>query len=99
MQMIDVVWSAHCDDVYVAKRHTTLLPPWCDCTDNAESAVNTICRDFFRPDIWEEWIGLDDSDWTVQVEIHSPPSIAGLYEVELERVTEARSRRLKSKAA
>lgn len=92
--MVDVVWSADCDGVYVAKRHTTLLPPWAGIEDNAETVAKMICEDFFDARVWDEWIGYDNS-WSVQVELHSPPSIAGLYDVDLDRVTKATAYRRK----
>lgn len=92
MSLIDVIWSADYEGCFIAKRNTTLLPPWADSVLNGESAVQNICQDFFTSAVWEEWIG-DDPDWTITLEIHTPPSIAGSYEVELERVTKASAKR------
>lgn len=94
MASVEIVWSADSDGIFIAKRHTTLLlGSWADCESNGETAVNDICDDFFTARIWEEWIGMDDDSWTINVEIHSPSSIAGIYEVELERVTKSSARK------
>lgn len=95
MSLIDIIWSADCDGVFIAKRHTTLLPPWADCALNAESVASEICQNFFTDEVWRQWIGNDDTRWTIDLEIHSPASIAGNYEVELERVTKAQARKVK----
>lgn len=89
---VDVIWSASCDGVFAAKRHTAILPPWAGISVNAENVAQSVCEDFFTQAIWEEWVGLDDDAWTVDLEIHSPAAIAGNFEVELTRVTKASAR-------
>lgn len=89
---VDVIWSADCDGVFVAKRHITILPPWAGISVNAESVAQAVCEDFFTASVWEEWIGLGDSSWTVNLEIHSPADIVGDFEIDLARVTKASAR-------
>jgi hypothetical protein len=87
---IEIIWSAYDDGVYIAKQQTTLLVgDWAASKVNAADAVRKVCEDFFRPDIWHEWIGSDEARWRVIIDVHSPPSIAGSYAVVLERVTRA----------
>jgi hypothetical protein len=85
---------------FIANKEETLLGDWADCSSNGESAANDICANLFDHNLWDDCFGGDATSERVQVEIHSPPSIAGLYEVDLERVVKASATlRRKSKEA
>ena len=90
--MIDVSLSMKSPDAppEAAQRWDTILPPWAE-TDG-ESAVNAAVEAFFDVETWDEWFGLDESDTRVMVTVESPASIAGTYEVRLERVTQAHAK-------
>jgi len=99
-QAITVRWSAWHQDAredgrapFVA-HWDCILPSWADCEGNAQSVVNDICADFFTDEVWQQEFGLEDCSAEIEVEIHSPSSIAGRYIVDLERVTKASARLL-----
>lgn len=96
---VDVRWEVAQEDdadfVGGTGKQLTLLPgEWARGWGNAESAAAHVASDYFNTEMWEEWIGLDDSSATVRLRIHSPEEIAGEYLVNLERVTNARARRI-----
>jgi hypothetical protein len=91
---VDVVWSAtNEDDEDFArpeiKRNLYLAPPWADCESNGEAVAQDLAEDWLRPHVWVQLIGDDDWDANVLIRIHAPPSIAGTYRVECERVIKA----------
>src|SRR4051812_9150549 len=90
---VNVIWSAHSEGIYATRRGCTILPAWAGLAVNAETAAETVAQDFFDASIWQQFVGADDNDFSVTVEIHAPEEIAGIYEVELERVTRAKARK------
>src|SRR5687767_3144632 len=99
MATTEIKWSADFDGVYIAKQQTTLLSGWwAGQADNATAAVQEICEDFFTSEVWQEWVGMDDNDWMIQVEIYEPEAISGTYEVGLERTVKASARKLSAKS-
>lgn len=104
MTTVDIEWSAsheYGDMGGVADKQTTILSgAWADCEANAESAVNDIVEDFFRCDReWREEFGDDDDSDRILVCVYSPPSIAGEYRVDLERVIKARATKVVKESA
>lgn len=83
----DVVWSADDDGVWIAKRHTTLLP-LCDCMA-PKRAAEKICRDYFTASVWSEWTGSDEDRIKITLTIHEPPIVSGEYVIDLQRKTVA----------
>jgi hypothetical protein len=71
-----------------AERWDTILWPWAEL--DAETGVRVATEDYFDTEKWDEWFGPDLSNAHVLVTVHSPASIAGIYSVELWRVTKAR---------
>lgn len=99
---VDIEWSASLEGGIpggFAYRQTTILSgDWADCEGNAESAVKDVVEDFFAySEYWRDWFGDDDDSAHILVCIHSPPSIAGEYTVDLERVIKASAMRVAAK--
>lgn len=93
---IDVVWSCYPDDGEepLTFRHTTMLEEWADSSSNACSVASEIAADFFNnAGVFGDNFGDSDSG-NVLIEIHEPSSIAGKYDVDLERSIMARARRI-----
>ena len=97
--MISIIWSATVEDDAdfvgaFAKKHEYLAPDWADSEGNADSAVQDLIERWFGSDEWVELFGEDDDSATILVEIDSPPSIAGRYRVDLDRVVKARANKM-----
>lgn len=96
--VVSVFWSATFEDSEnnggIASNVETLMPPWVDSESNGEDAVDYICEHYFDHEIWDQEFGIDDEAVTIRFELHKPPSIAGTYSVDLDRVTKARARKL-----
>lgn len=61
---------------------------------DAEDYAQAVAECYFAQDNhWAENYG-DDECTTIKVEIHTPESIAGVFEVDLERTVKARARRM-----
>lgn len=82
---VSVIWKAtetHTETVLVDGCETILSGEWANCEDNAESAVQECCEDYFRG---SEYADLED----ISVTVTDPASISGLYEVSLRRIVKA----------
>lgn len=104
MKPIEVLWSAtDCADIDDEKAWetpivtdwSTELQPWAEVATNGERAAEVVLEHYFGTSEWEKQFGADADTWMVHVVIHSPPAIAGRYEVDLERVTKARAKELR----
>lgn len=95
MATTDVVWDMSSDGVLVTKdKQTTILRGQYWDTDGGCYAAQEIAEDYVRPSLWDEWIGPDDYEWVVEMEIYQPAALAGKYEVELRRIVKANARLL-----
>lgn len=72
-----------------------LLGGWADCEANAEAAVGDVVTNWFDDKEWDRWFP-EQTRGTIVVEICEPTSIAGKYDVDLERVTKAHVTALRS---
>lgn len=97
-EAVTVQWSMHetyNEENVIARDKTAIMPSWADCEGNAESVVNDICEDFFTDALWLEFAGDDIGDGLdVVVRVTAPPSIAGDYQVGLDRPIKARAHRM-----
>jgi hypothetical protein len=72
----------------------TLLPPWAGIGINAESAAQACVADYFgQHNVWRDWFG--DEEWRgkITVVVTAPADIAGKFELDLERIVAATSKR------
>lgn len=86
--MTSIIWSAWYDgDKPLAVRNEFLGAPWMDCEGNASDAVKELSDTFWLgcDSLWTTLAGDSDS-FDVIVEVHSPLSIAGRYNVRLKKV-------------
>ncbi len=74
-----------------AKRRIQDLPDWADLACNHSAAAQAVCELFFEPGwgAWERFIGEDQDQVAVIIEIRKPTAMAGRYRVELRRRIEA----------
>ena len=86
--LIDVMWNASEDDVWITQKHLTILPPWAGIASNAEAVAASVMENYFDPIEWFERYG-DDHQTTVDVEIISPEAVAGKFRVKLEQKIKA----------
>ena len=78
---VDVIWSFFDNK----EQHKTILETWAANPSSAETVAEIVCHMFFT----------DSNDFnTVTINIHSPQSAVGQYEVRLKRVTQTRARKL-----
>lgn len=97
---VSICWTAaHEDDTefdnpFASKHETILRGEWADCSENGEAAVRDVMEDYFGEIEWNDQFADDWNSGAVVVEIHSPPSIAGRYAVDLEKIVRAHARKL-----
>lgn len=87
------------DGAPMVERTSTLglFPP---TSEEGAQAVESSMECFFEDDDeWHHLFGNDETSAMVIVEVHEPPQIAGMYEVELERKVTASAVRLQPAAA
>jgi hypothetical protein len=94
--MTDVRWSLFVEDAPVpsVKDVTSIISdPWADQPGNAATTIAMIIDDWFGEHEWREWFG---EDWTggVEVEVHSPPHLAGRWGVDLRLKVDSTARRI-----
>lgn len=105
MSTVTIRWSAtHEEDVgfenpFAVDMDTILFGSWADCPDNGDGAVKDCLEDYFDEYVWLEEFGNNDTQGTVLVEVQLPLSIAGRYEVNLERVVKAHATKLETARA
>lgn len=95
--MISVKWvvSSNLEPIGDAEAIETLLPEWATVSSNAAAAAAYICADYFNTQTWEACFGPGYDSRHVYLTIFDPATIAGKFELDLERVTRAKAPRLR----